>query len=44
MTVRNHVIGTAIKNTKLRTGAISTNTGQSPVKMAAKTPITTVAR
>jgi len=44
MRVRNHVIGTAIKKTKCKTGAKSTKMGQSPVRIAAKTPVTTVAR
>ncbi len=44
MSVRNHVIGTAIKNTMLRIGAKSTKYGQRPVKTAAKTPTTTVAK
>jgi hypothetical protein len=44
MKVINHAIGTAIINTKLRIGAKSINTGHNPVRIAAKTPITRVAR
>jgi hypothetical protein len=44
MNVINHAIGIAIMKTKLRTGAISTSTGHSPVRIAAKTPIINVAR
>ena len=37
-------MGTAIRKTKLRIGAKSTNNGHRPVKTAAKTPVTTVAK
>jgi hypothetical protein len=42
--VRNHVIGTAIMNTKFNIGAKSIKNGQSPVRVAAKTPVTRVAK
>ena len=38
------MIGTAMRNTKLRIGAKSTISGHIPVKTAAKTPQTNVAR
>jgi hypothetical protein len=44
MNVINHAIGTAIINTKLRTGAISTNIGHIPVRIAAKIPVIRVLR
>ena len=38
------MIGTAMRNTKLRIGAKSTISGHIPVKTAAKTPQTSVAK
>jgi len=40
----NHVIGTAIRNTKSRTGKGGTRINHNPVKTDAKTPVTIVAR
>jgi hypothetical protein len=42
--VRNHIIGTAMINTKFRIGAKSTKMGHKPVSIAAKTPVTKVAK
>jgi hypothetical protein len=44
MKTRNHIIGTAIRNKKFRTGKGGTRINHNAVKTAAKTPLTTVAR
>jgi hypothetical protein len=44
MNVRNQVIETAMINTKLRMGAKSINIGHKPVRTAANTPSTKVAK
>jgi len=42
--VRNQVIDTAMINTKFRIGAKVIKYGHNPVSVAAKTPVTTVAK
>jgi hypothetical protein len=44
MNTRNHIIGTAIRNTMLRIGAKLVINGHKPVKTTAKTPQTRVAK
>jgi len=44
MKTKNHIIGTAIRNTKFRTGMEGVRINHNAVKTAAKIPHTTVAR
>ncbi len=44
MRVRNHVIGTAIRNTMPKTGYIGSIMNHKKLRTAAKTPVTTVAK
>ncbi len=44
MRVRNHVIGTDMRNTMSKTGYIGTFMNHKKLRTAAKTPVTTVAK